>query len=83
MRYEFKWERAIGESTKRNVESNLRALLDHALFEHRNEHSVTVKLIQSPHDPFDEEIIGEVWCGDALLGQARGTTQRLDWFPTG
>ncbi len=83
MRYEFNWERTIGEDTKREVESKSRALLDHYLIGHRDEHSVTVKLIQSPHDPFDEEIIGEVWCGDALLGQARGTTQRLYWFPTG
>ena len=83
MRYDFNWERTISEDTRREFEPDLRDLLDRALSELHDEQSVSVRLNQSPDDPFDEEIIAEVWCGDALLGQARGTTQQLDWFPTG
>ena len=82
MQYDLNWECTISEDSKREFDPDLRKFLDDALSEFRDEQSVSVRLNWSPDDVYNEVIVGEVWCGDAFLGQVRGTTQQLNWFPT-
>ena len=79
MQYDLNWERTISEDTKREFDPELRDFLDSAHSMLADKQSVSVRLNWSPDDVYNEVIVGEVWCGDALLWRVKGTTQKLVW----
>ena len=79
MQYDLIWERTISDDTKQAFEPELRDFLDNTRPELGDKQSVSVTLNWSPNDVYNEVIAGEVWCGDALLWQVKGTTQKLVW----
>ncbi len=79
MQYDLNWERTISEDTQREFDPELRDFLDSDQSKLADKQSVSVRLNWSPDDVYNEVIVGEVWCGDALLWRVKGTTQKLVW----